>query len=80
MLLADGRLSREADGRYALHGELADFDVPPTLQALVAARLDALPAADRAILQDASVLGQSFSLPALAAVERRGPGGAQRLA
>ena len=39
-----------------------DLAVPETLTALIAARLDALDPADRALLQDAAVLGQSFSL------------------
>ena len=42
--------------------------IPPSLHALVAARLDGLPPADRSLLQDAAVLGQSFTIPALAAV------------
>ncbi|HEX7473977.1 MAG TPA: adenylate/guanylate cyclase domain-containing protein [Candidatus Limnocylindrales bacterium] len=67
MFLADGRLVAE-NGVFRPSGDLGDIDVPPTLHALVAARLDALPAADRTLLQDAAVLGQSFSLPALAAV------------
>jgi class 3 adenylate cyclase/tetratricopeptide (TPR) repeat protein len=68
MFLADGRLALDADGQAQLAGELGDIDVPQTLQALVAARLDALPPADRSLLQDASVLGQSFTLAAVAAV------------
>lgn len=67
MFLADGRLVAEG-GVFRPAGELGDIDVPPTLHALVASRLDALPAADRGLLQDAAVLGQSFSLAALAAV------------
>ena len=39
-----------------------------TLQALIASRLDANRPEDRALLQDASVLGQSFAVEALAAV------------
>ncbi len=42
--------------------------MPPTLHALVAARLDRLSAADRSILQDAAVLGQTFTVEALAAI------------
>ena len=61
MLVADGRL-REVEGRYEPVGELGELAVPETLQALIAARLDGLPAADRALLQDAAVLGQSFTL------------------
>jgi class 3 adenylate cyclase/tetratricopeptide (TPR) repeat protein len=73
MFLANGRLAVGADGRFDLHGDLGDLDVPPTLHALVAARLDALPPADRALLQDGAVLGQSFTLPALAAVSGDNP-------
>ena len=67
MLVADGRL-REVDGRYEPVGELGELAVPETLQALIAARLDGLAPADRALLQDAAVLGQSFTLAGLAAV------------
>ncbi len=72
MLVADGRL-RETDGRYEPVGELGELAVPDTLQALIAARLDGLPAADRAILQDAAVLGQSFTLAGLSAVTGQPP-------
>ena len=74
MLVADGRLA-EGDGRYEPVGELGELAVPETLQALIAARLDGLDPADRALLQDAAVLGQSFTLAGLAAVSaaRRRP-------
>lgn len=68
MLVADGRLEPAGDGTYRATGSLAAIDVPASLQALIAARLDALPAADRGLLQDASVLGQTFSIAALGAV------------
>jgi class 3 adenylate cyclase/tetratricopeptide (TPR) repeat protein len=67
MLLADGRLHPEGDG-YAVAGDLAQIAVPETLVALIGARLDALDASDRRLLQDAAVLGQSFTVAALAAV------------
>ena len=44
---------------------------PGTLHALVAARLDALRPEERALLQDASVLGKSFTIGALAAIAGR---------
>ena len=72
MLVADGRL-RETDAGYEPVGELGELAVPETLQALIAARLDGLPAADRAILQDAAVLGQSFTLAGLSAVTGQAP-------
>ncbi|MEX0629685.1 MAG: adenylate/guanylate cyclase domain-containing protein [Chloroflexota bacterium] len=67
MLLSDGRLERD-DGAYRPVGDLRELSVPPSLQALVAARLDALEAKDRALLQAASVIGKTFTIEALAAV------------
>jgi class 3 adenylate cyclase/tetratricopeptide (TPR) repeat protein len=67
MLLAEGRLVEEA-GAYRPVGVLADLAVPETLQALISARLDGLEPADRSLLQDAAVLGQSFTIDGLAAV------------
>ena len=67
MLLADGRL-KAVDGIYRPTGELGNLEVPESLRSLIAARLDALPPADRRLLQDASVLGQSFTLDALCAL------------
>ncbi len=42
--------------------------MPETLTALIAARLDGLDPADRALVEDAAVLGQSFGLAGLSAV------------
>ena len=67
MLVAEGRLTEE-DGRYRPTGDLSALAVPETLQALIAARLDALAPVDRELLQDAAVLGQSFTPAGLAAV------------
>ena len=68
MLVADGRLVARPGGGYEPAGELGELAVPGTLHALIAARLDALDPADRALLQDAAVLGQSFTADALAAI------------
>ncbi len=67
MLVANGRLTL-ADGIYQPTDELGDIAVPDTLTALIAARLDGLEPADRALVSDAAVLGQSFSDAALAAL------------
>ncbi len=78
MLVAKGQLV-ERDGHLVAASDapgglnLADLEVPPTLQALVAARLDALPPADRSLLQDAAVLGQSFTVEALTAMSGEPP-------
>ena len=61
MLLAQGRLVLEG-GAYRPVGTLDDVAVPETLTALIAARLDGLDPADRELVADAAVLGQSFSL------------------
>ena len=67
MLLADGKLVA-SDGAYRPAADLATMAVPETLTELVAARLDALEPADRALLLDAAVLGQGFTTAALSAV------------
>ncbi len=67
MLLAEGRLTLE-EGVYRPTGDLDDIAVPESLTALIAARLDGLRPADRSLVADASVLGQSFTIEALAAL------------
>jgi tetratricopeptide (TPR) repeat protein len=67
MLLHDGQVEA-VDGIYRPVSDQIRLDVPDTLHALIAARLDGLDAADRSLLQDAAVLGQTFSVGALAAV------------
>jgi tetratricopeptide (TPR) repeat protein len=67
MLVADGKLV-QAGGAYQPVTDLSAIAVPETLQALIAARLDALDPAERSLIQDAAVTGQSFSVDALSAV------------
>ncbi len=67
MLLAEGRLALDA-GVYRPVGDLTSLAVPETLTALIASRLDGLDPADRALISDAAVLGQSFTLAGLSAV------------
>ena len=67
MLLAQGKLVAEGDV-YRPTGELDDLAVPETLTALIAARLDGLDPTDRALVEDAAVLGQTFTVAGLAAV------------
>ncbi|MFL5709304.1 MAG: adenylate/guanylate cyclase domain-containing protein [Chloroflexota bacterium] len=73
MLLADGRLSIE-DGAYRPVGDLTSLAVPATLTALIASRLDALEPNEHALVSDAAVLGQSFTIEGLAAVSGRESG------
>ncbi len=67
MLLAQGQLVLE-DGAYRPTADLEEIAVPQTLTSLIAARLDGLEVADRALIADAAVLGQSFSLAGLSAL------------
>jgi predicted ATPase/class 3 adenylate cyclase len=67
MLLDRGLLRREGDC-YRPTGEVDALDVPETLHALVAARLDGLEPEERRLLQDAAVLGKSFMKAGLAAL------------
>jgi class 3 adenylate cyclase/tetratricopeptide (TPR) repeat protein len=67
-MLQDRGLLVQEGSRYHLTGDVSDLDVPETLHALVASRLDAVSPAERSLLHDASVLGQSFSASAVAAL------------
>ncbi|HSM33412.1 MAG TPA: AAA family ATPase, partial [Anaerolineae bacterium] len=67
MLVNDGRLVL-VEGAYQPTADLSELEVPESLRALVASRLDTLEPEDRAVLQSAAVLGHTFSTEALAAV------------
>jgi class 3 adenylate cyclase/tetratricopeptide (TPR) repeat protein len=73
MLIADGYLEGCEDGSCRVLRELGEVAIPDTLRSLISSRLDALDAADRSLLQQASVIGQSFTLDALAGVSSRPP-------
>jgi class 3 adenylate cyclase/tetratricopeptide (TPR) repeat protein len=67
-MLLDRGLLVEEGSVYRPTGDIAALDVPETLHGLVASRLDGLPAEERRSLQDAAVLGKTFTREALAAV------------
>jgi len=71
-LLLDGRIERSGDA-FRPVGDLNHLEVPDTLNALISARLDSLEADARALLQDAAILGQTFSVAALAGVNGVAP-------
>ncbi|MGF2946044.1 AAA family ATPase [Mycobacterium sp. Lab-001] len=48
-------------GRYACHTDAVEVDVPPTLQATIAARIDRLPPAAKQTLVAAAVIGFRFN-------------------
>jgi hypothetical protein len=70
-MLLDRDLLVQEGARYVVTGDVSELDVPETLQALVASRLDGLSGAERSLLQDASVLGQSFTAAGAAALTGR---------
>jgi class 3 adenylate cyclase/tetratricopeptide (TPR) repeat protein len=72
MLVAQGKLVEE-EGAYKPVGDLSSLAVPETLTALISARLDALEPSQRSLLQDAAVLGQTFTNDALSAVSGVAP-------
>jgi class 3 adenylate cyclase/tetratricopeptide (TPR) repeat protein len=67
MLLDRGLLTREGDV-YRATGAVGDLEVPETLHALVAARLDSLTPEERRLVESAAVLGKTFTKQGLAAV------------
>jgi class 3 adenylate cyclase/tetratricopeptide (TPR) repeat protein len=65
MLIDDGLLLRD-DGRWSPSPDLARIAVPPTVQALLAARLEHLDRSERRVLEGASVVGEVFEWSAVA--------------
>jgi tetratricopeptide (TPR) repeat protein len=70
-MLLDRGLIAEDGASYRVVGEIGALDVPETLQALIAARLDGLADGERALVQDAAVLGKTFGSTLLARVAGR---------
>lgn len=60
MLVDDGLMRRSEDGRWVVAEELGDLTVPPSIAALLTARLDRLGAVERASIEPAAVIGQVF--------------------
>jgi class 3 adenylate cyclase/tetratricopeptide (TPR) repeat protein len=64
MLIETGEIERGQDGWIARGGS-AGIRIPPTVEALVAARLDALDQEERAVVEPAAVIGLSFPMDAV---------------
>jgi predicted ATPase/class 3 adenylate cyclase len=71
MLIDDGLLRRD-DGRWVCEGDLSELAVPPSIQALLAARLDLLTPDERAVIEPAAVIGAVFAQPALESLLEEG--------
>jgi tetratricopeptide (TPR) repeat protein len=65
MLIDDGMLVPQEGGGWVLIGDLDRVRVPPTVEAVLAARVDSLEDAERSALEPASVMGREFSSRAI---------------
>jgi len=71
MLVDDGRLVRDGEGasqEWVASGDFADVHVPPTISALLSARLDRLSDPEREVVEAAAVAGKEFHRGALSAL------------
>jgi class 3 adenylate cyclase len=66
-LIESGRLEGTR-GAYRLVSPVDQLEIPPTVQSLLAARIDRLAESDKHVLQAAAVLGKEFDEPVLAAI------------
>jgi class 3 adenylate cyclase/tetratricopeptide (TPR) repeat protein len=60
MLIDDDILHRSEDGGWTLVGDLGSISIPPTISALLTARLDRLAPVERTVIEHGSVVGQVF--------------------
>ena len=74
MLVDDGVVTQDADGGWVATRSLDEVRVPPSISALLAARLDHLVPTERDVAQRASVIGRVFEG---AAVSELSPDGAR---
>lgn len=68
MFIDDGIIHKEPDRWWINHEKMTNVHIPPTLTGVLQARLDALPPAERTVLQRASVVGRIFWDSAIAAM------------
>jgi len=66
--LVESRALTGTPGDYRLATPLPALQIPATVQAVLAARIDRLPAEDKRLLQLASVIGKNVPLPLLRAI------------
>ena len=59
-MLVDHAVLQSRDGRWLVSGDLSAIAIPPTIHALLAARLDRLEPDQRMVIEQASVIGRSF--------------------
>jgi class 3 adenylate cyclase/tetratricopeptide (TPR) repeat protein len=64
MLIERGAIRRDGD-TWNVARSIGDVEVPPSVQRLIASRLDSLPEDEKASLQDAAVIGRAFWIGAV---------------
>ena len=69
VLLDEGALVR--NGAVKLTRPLAQLKIPPTVQAILAARIDRLPSDEKELLQTLAVIGREFPLALIRGSSRR---------
>jgi tetratricopeptide (TPR) repeat protein len=67
-MLVDRGVIVQVDDRYEVQAELGTLEIPETLHALIASRLDSLTPRQRTLLQDAGIIGSTFSIESLQVV------------
>ena len=67
MLVQEGALTKDGD-RWIVGAGLAALEMPPTIHALLAARIERLGSEERTVLERAAVVGRHFSRSAVAAL------------
>jgi class 3 adenylate cyclase/tetratricopeptide (TPR) repeat protein len=67
-MLVDEQVVELDDGTWRFTQELSEINVPPTIQALLASRLDTLQPRERSVIEPASVVGYVFPEDAVVAL------------
>jgi class 3 adenylate cyclase/tetratricopeptide (TPR) repeat protein len=60
MLIDDGVLSRDERGGWVLISDIASITIPPSISALLSARLDRLSTVERTVIERGAVVGSTF--------------------
>lgn len=68
MLVDDGVVSRSEDG-WQMSVDASSVDVPPTIQSLLATRVERMPASERRVVELASVVGSEFPRTSVTALD-----------
>jgi class 3 adenylate cyclase/tetratricopeptide (TPR) repeat protein len=67
------------DGEVKIVRSIAEIKVPPTVQAVLASRIDRLPAGEKELLQTLAVIGREFKLPLIQRLANRSEAELERM-